>query len=51
MYYIIVYIHTCISFIIHICEEEEREYDGANDTKWKHLVNLGKEFFVFLKLK
>ena len=26
------------------------KYDEANDTKWKHLVNLGKEFFVFLKL-
>ena len=35
---------------IHIYEEEERKYDEANDTKWKHLVTLGKEFFVFLKL-
>ena len=49
MYYIIICTYV-FSFNIHIYEEEERKYDEANDTKWKHLVTLGKEFFVFLKL-
>lgn len=51
MYYIIIiYEHIYISFSIHIYEKDDRKYDDANDTKWKHSVNLGKEFFVFLKL-
>ena len=49
-YVFIIYVHIYFSFSIHIYVEEERKYDEANDTKWKHLVNLGKEFFVFLKL-
>lgn len=49
-YVLYYYMYICFSFNIHIYEEEERKYDEANDTKWKHLVTLGKEFFVFLKL-
>ena len=50
LYYYNIWTYIYISFSIHIYEEGNRKYDDANDTKWKHSVNLGKEFFVFLKL-